>query len=109
MTLTPYIVTTQDGSVEGCLAFLQLLAKSLQCSLPVYRASMQAHVLLPGEESGVSIGEHQEEIVWGQIPLGKLTPCQLGPKPQYYELKVRASLLKRSRNSRAYMFANMSV
>lgn len=85
----------QSGSVEACLEFLQLMTKRLQLTLPMLRDPTQRKLLSgeDGDKEDSQPGQQlQEEIVWRQIPLERLTPCQLRPKAQYYELKVRAMI-----------------
>lgn len=76
------------------------MIKRLQNTLPTYSDPTLRNLLAgeDGDEGDPRSGEQlQEEIVWRQIPLERLSPCQLRPKAQYYELKVRAWFLLRVR------------
>lgn len=71
------------------------MTKRLQLTLPIFRDPTQRNLLASedGDEGDPQpVQQLQEEIVWRQIPLERLTPCQLRPKAQYYELKVRATI-----------------
>lgn len=68
------------------------MTKRLQRTLPMFRDPTQKNLLSGGDSDEGDPnpgGQLREEIVWRQIPLERLTPCQLRPKAQYYELEVR--------------------
>ncbi|GLE04018.1 hypothetical protein PINS_up012929 [Pythium insidiosum] len=93
ISIMDLVTACTDGSIDECLEFLGQMNKRLETSLPVFRVPTTS-ALPPsnGDDDPLTVRDPFEPVIWQLVPLSTLIPCQMRPRPQFFELKAKLAV-----------------
>ncbi|GLE04016.1 hypothetical protein PINS_up012927 [Pythium insidiosum] len=93
ISIMDLVTACTDGSTDECLEFLGQMNKRLETSLPVFRVPTTS-ALPPsnGDDDPLTVRDPFEPVIWQLVPLSTLIPCQMRPRPQFFELKAKLAV-----------------
>ncbi|KAJ0403236.1 hypothetical protein ATCC90586_001643 [Pythium insidiosum] len=92
ISILDLVTACTDGSSAEGLGFLGQLTKRLETSLPVFRVPTTSTLPPGNDEDHEAVRDAPEQILWQLVPLSTLIPCQIRPRPQFFELKARLAI-----------------